>query len=36
MFTIPVSGTDFQNTGLLTAPAKLEVHRSSDNPRYMQ
>jgi len=37
MFTIPASGTDFQNTGLVTAPPKLEVkYRPSGNPRNMQ
>jgi len=37
MVTIPASGTDFQNTSLLTAPAKLQVkYRPSGNPRDMQ
>jgi len=37
MFTIPASGTDFHNTGLLPASAKLEVkYRPSGNPRHMQ
>jgi len=37
MFTIPASGTDFQNTGLLPASAKLAVkYRPSCNPRHMQ
>jgi len=37
MFTIPASGTDFQNTGLLPASAKLEVkYRPFGNARHMQ
>jgi len=37
MFTIPASGTDFQNTGLLPASAKLEAKcRPSGNPRHIQ
>jgi len=37
IFTIPAPDTDFQNTGLLPASAKLEVkYRPSDNPRHMQ
>jgi len=37
MFTILASSTDFENTGLLTASAKLEVkYRPSGNLRYMQ
>jgi len=37
MFTIPASGDDFQNTGLLPASAKLEVkYRPSGNAKHMQ
>jgi len=37
MFTIPASGTDFQNTGLLPASAKLETkYWPSGNPTQMQ
>jgi len=36
MFTIPASGNDFQNIGLLPASANLEVSYRPSGPRHMQ